>query len=575
MDVNMNDQNFRVNQTTPIPPVNQIPPKGQPINNGYMPGQLNQVTQPAPNPYAENAEKARQRYAMLNAKRLSDFGNYGLWSLIYGIIFCLFMYKSAIGGISHTLFIIISLFYIALIDARSGKTVCYAPKCFILERNGKPGVRLFYLISIILLAVSQFLTASFTLHILTGFGMQLLIGCLFYRSYVDATGNNPARIAGALIRLIFLPLINIFEPFLGLLAFHSSKKTLTAKDIEKKKNRQLILAGIVIALPVVLIIVCLLASADLIFASVLKNLEFNFDITEQFFDVIGIIFWFFVSAITIYSIFAELHPNNNYFKSASNAASNKWNPLLMIPMELILTVIYIIFCAIQLIFLIGHASLPNGYTYAEYAHEGFYQLLFVCMINILIAAIVRSKFDKTLFLNILTIIICLCTFLMIFSSAYRMILYVTAYDLSFLRFFVLWFLIVLTVCLTILTIGLLAKNVNVAKNCLIAGTCLYIVFAFIKPDYWIARYNVNSDNYESSVTTESGRTSNYDSAYISDHLSVDAIPALIEARDYDTAAKLISYRHNFAYKYKQESLLNKIRDFNLSDHIADNIIFRE
>ena len=64
MDVNMNDQNFRVNQTTPIPPVNQIPPKGQPINNGYMPGQLNQGTQPAPNPYAKNAEKARQRYAM-------------------------------------------------------------------------------------------------------------------------------------------------------------------------------------------------------------------------------------------------------------------------------------------------------------------------------------------------------------------------------------------------------------------------------------------------------------------------------------------------------------------------------
>ena len=539
-----------------------------------IPGQFNQGSQTAPNPFAENAEKARLHDAMQKARRLSDFSNFGLWSCIYGIIFCLFMYKSAIGGISHTIFIIFSLIYIAIIDLRTEKAVCYAPKCFILERNGKPGVRLFYLTAIVLLAISQFLTASFTLHILTGFGMQLLIGCLFYRSYVDATGNNPTRIAGVLIRLIFLPLINIFEPFLGLLAYHSSKKTLTAEAIEKKKNRQLILAGIVIALPVVLIIVCLLASADLIFASVLKNLEFNFDITEQFFDVIGIIFWFFVSTITIYSIFAKLNPNNNYFKSEATTASNKWNPLLMMPMELLLTLIYIIFCAIQLVFLIGHASLPNGYTYAEYAHEGFYQLLFVCMINILIAAIVRSKFDKTLFLNIFTIIICLCTFVMIFSSAYRMILYVSAYSLSFLRFFVLWFLIVLTICLTILTIGLLAKNVTVAKYCLITGTCLYIIFAFIKPDYWIARYNVNSDNYESSVTTENGRTSNYDSEYIRNHLSVDAIPALIEAEDYDTAAKLISYRHNFSYKEKQESLINRIRDFNLSDHIADNLIFR-
>ncbi len=555
MDVNMSNQGFRVTQPTTVPTVNKMPSQGQPMNNNSMQGQIDQNPQPAQ-----------------NAKRVSDFSNFGLWSLIYGIIFCIFMYKSATGGISHTLFIIFSIFYIAFIDMKSGKAVCYAPKCFILEKNGKLGVRLFYLSAIVLLAISQFLTASFTLHIFTGFGMQLLIGCLCYRSYVDATGNSPSRIAGAFIKMVFLPLINIFEPFMGLLAYNSSKKDLTAEALAKKKNRQLIIAGVAIALPVVMIIVCLLASADLIFASVLKNLEFHFDITEQFFDIIGFAFWFFAAAIYIYSIFAELNPNNAYFKSDSGTKLNKWNPLLMIPMELILTVIYIVFCAIQLIFLIGHASLPNGYTYAVYAHEGFYQLLFVCMINILIAAIVRSKFDKAPFLSILTIIICLCTFLMIFSSAYRMILYVNAYDLSFLRFFVLWFLIVLTVCLSILTIGLLAKNVTVAKYCLIAGTCLYIIFAFIKPDYWIARYNVNSIDHHSSKTIESDLVSNYDSDYISNNLSVDAIPALIEAGDYDTASDLISNRHGYVYKIRQESLINRIRDFNLSDHIAEKLV---
>ena len=48
-------------------------------------------------------------------------------------------------------------------------------------------------------------------------------------------------------------------------------------------------------------------------------------------------------------------------------------------------------------------------------------------------------------LKILLTVISVCTCIMILSAAYRMILYVNEYNLSFLRVLVLWFLAVLMI----------------------------------------------------------------------------------------------------------------------------------
>ena len=45
-------------------------------------------------------------------------------------------------------------------------------------------------------------------------------------------------------------------------------------------------------------------------------------------------------------------------------------------------------------------------------------------------------------------LISLCTFIMIFASAYRMALYVDAYGLTFLRLYVMWALVVIGLAMT-------------------------------------------------------------------------------------------------------------------------------
>lgn len=82
-------------------------------------------------------------------------------------------------------------------------------------------------------------------------------------------------------------------------------------------------------------------------------------------------------------------------------------------------------------------QLPSGYTYARYAREGFFQLLFVCILNVIIVLLGSGLFRK-INIKCILILITLCTYIMIASSAYRMGLYVSEYGLTATRLCVFW-----------------------------------------------------------------------------------------------------------------------------------------
>ena len=48
-----------------------------------------------------------------------------------------------------------------------------------------------------------------------------------------------------------------------------------------------------------------------------------------------------------------------------------------------IALLYLFFCGIQVIYLfLGKGSLPEGVTYSSYARQGFFQLLFVAVLNL-------------------------------------------------------------------------------------------------------------------------------------------------------------------------------------------------
>ena len=117
----------------------------------------------------------------------------------------------------------------------------------------------------------------------------------------------------------------------------------------------------------------------------------------------------------------------------------KGEPILAITITSLLSVLYLVFSGIQIIYLfMGQMQLPEGYTYAEYAREGFFQLLVVCIINLIIVLSTLTLFQESNILKGVLTVMSFCTFIMIASSALRMFLYIESYYLTFLRIFVLW-----------------------------------------------------------------------------------------------------------------------------------------
>ena len=101
-------------------------------------------------------------------------------------------------------------------------------------------------------------------------------------------------------------------------------------------------------------------------------------------------------------------------------------------------------------------QLPAGLLTRNYARRGFFQLLFVCVLNLAAVLSIQSYFKENRVLKALLLAISGCTLIMTASSACRMLLYIRAYQLTFLRVSVLVALAVIA----LLMAGVIAKIVK-------------------------------------------------------------------------------------------------------------------
>ena len=99
-------------------------------------------------------------------------------------------------------------------------------------------------------------------------------------------------------------------------------------------------------------------------------------------------------------------------------------------------------------------------------------------------------FSENIVLKIVLTIVSGCTFIMIASAAYRILLYVKVYHLTFLRILVIWFLIVLTLIMSGVIVSIYKKRFPLFQYIVAVVGILYIVLSFLRPDAVVAKYNI-------------------------------------------------------------------------------------
>ncbi len=466
--------------------------------------------------------------------KTEKISKYGLYTIIYAIVTAFFLYKNP-RGVTFPFFAV--------------GTVAYFDFC--LRKMGGKWCKkdMIYPIAILLLGISVFLTEDKQMTGLAKWTIGILIGIYSLHIIYDETEWKFMRYIQALLQVIGGSIEHIGSAFSETFIFFKERKKAqpetaetpaeaaatapveTAAEVQDtaadsveapvakpKKESKLIYVGIgiLVSIPLVIVIVALLCKADAVFKEAVDRLLELIDLE----NIIGVL-------LTIILTFAGAYANIRYLDEKSIRIQDKehhvYEPVLAITVTSIITVIYLFFCGIQVVYLIfgNYLTLPDGYTYAEYAHEGFYELLTVCILNLVIVLVASYFFGESNALKVILTIICACTYIMIVSSAYRMYLYVREYDLTRLRVYVLYGLLVLAILLVGVIIYIYRESFPLFRYGIAILTGAIIILVYSHPTALIARYNI----YQMT-----DRHSTVDIRHLT-KLGTDAIPVIMENFD--------------------------------------------
>lgn len=426
-----------------------------------------------------------------------------LWKLCldYGICYLLFAYRNS-DGIGSGIFAAISALFLLIIAKRLKDQPAEEEKPLSITISMES---IFYFAAATLISIANCLTDNGFFLFFNHVGSFLLfsIACikLFY--------NDKKWDFGKYTAILFSYWIQVFEvipvPFQDWSFYH--KKT----DKKMSSTTRYVIIGIVVGIPILFITTLLLASADQIFSDMVEHI-FNFDSILEWLvenlpqNIILLPCGFIVYTLLLYLVIGALCKGG---LKEDVKEYTKFGTPIAVTIFVMIDIVYVLFSGIQFLFLFAGVPIAQ-HEYADYAREGFFELLFVALINFFLVLFCNKHFTKNTALKIVMTITSLCTFVMIASSAYRMQMYIHAYHLTFLRVFVLWFLLLLFFFMVGSTISIYRENWNSFRYCLFVLTCFYTVFALSNADGLIAKYNVAQ--FEKDLT-DGGET-----PYLSDYL---------------------------------------------------------
>ena len=102
---------------------------------------------------------------------------------------------------------------------------------------------------------------------------------------------------------------------------------------------------------------------------------------------------------------------------------------------------------------------------------------------------------------------------------------------------------------------------------------LYILLAFAKPDYWIARYNMNYVDF-TAVSQEQAEEGSYRDFYYLSHLSADAAPVLAAPENYEFLKNQSYSMEEYYSRMERKAEGMGIRSFNVSRCLAGKALSR-
>jgi len=400
----------------------------------------------------------------------------------------------------------------------------------LLKGNIRNKKALLISIPIILLSSTYFIFDNIEFYLLN----IIIIPVLYLIMIIWATSDFQIKtILYKIILMMFQPLNYIGEVIKSVIKELRPKAKNENTENTKEKNN--VFKAVCFTVIIALVVIGLLSSADnefaKVFSGIFKNINI-FNVPELTIRIITIVIAFFYFAGFFMNMLDKENGLKEFEKDEKTEKKESYTIRMMIT---VLNLVYLVFCFTQIKVLFTEQNIK----YSEFARKGFFQLMIVSLINIIVILKANNKnlretekqekYKKTM-----CIVMVIFTLVIIISAFARMTLYQQNYGYTRLRVLVDLTLITEIILLIPTVIYILENKINLIKTYFVIIITMYCIVNFINVDKFIVKNNI--DRYK--------ETGHIDIEYLIDMNNAGLAKQLLELKDTEFKYSEKSYQQS-------------------------------
>jgi len=159
--------------------------------------------------------------------------------------------------------------------------------------------------------------------------------------------------------------------------------------------------------------------------------------------------------------------------------------------------------------------LPQDFSYADYARQGFFELCAVSVVNLLLIVFIsiltkRGENGSSAILKLVTTLFCLCTLVLISTAIAKLIMYIDCYGLTPKRVYAMWLMALIAIVFLLIALGQFLKKSKTVALCMTVTILLFTALALCNVGSLCAQYNAQRylsgslETFDANATQELG-----------------------------------------------------------------------
>lgn len=255
--------------------------------------------------------------------------------------------------------------------------------------------------------------------------------------------------------------------------------------------------GVGIGLPLLVVVIILLMSADSVFEQIVWRLP-DYMLSSNFPNAILRMAVTFILSLLFFGIFQVLRqkpkPRLKQTFIENRRPAEPWSGVTALTVLVMLNTVYVLFAAVQFSYFFS-STLQGGLSYAQYARQGFFELMVVTLINwaVLVSCLKRVEPANGAVKHMMKIMysaLVLVSGIMIFSAYQRLGLYEAAYGYTTARLLAKSSMLFLVVVFGYTLFRIWIDRLRLTHFYLIAVLLFYMMLHVINPNQLIVENNL-------------------------------------------------------------------------------------